>query len=214
MVSHITDSHSSTHALQAFFHYIDGMQVLEVPSGKTGRPPPCRKSFLKSLFLKTWFRLDFLRKLRTFLQEFPYFSHLCGFHTLPHLATFARVAAWFREEGYESISLKTLQRMGLRHTLVAVIDSTALRSSLYDSQAVKGKSTPFSWYTGYKLYLCMSRRCFLCIILDFYYSFATHSSKKIALTLQKEKHSLFKSVILLDLFFLPKGFDGGLPFCL
>ncbi|WP_449237050.1 transposase [Bacillus songklensis] len=156
MISHMIDSHSSTHALQTFFHYIDGMQSLRNLSYLTGRPPLCRKAFLKSFFLKTWFRLDSLRKLRKFLEDFPYFSHLCGFSQLPHLATFARVATWFREEGYESINLETLQRMGLHHTLVAVIDSTVLRSSLYDSQAAKGKSTRFSWYKGYKLHLCMS----------------------------------------------------------
>lgn len=72
---------------------------------------------------------------------------------LPHLATFARVATWFREEGYESIHVETLQRRGLHRPLVVMIDSTALRSSLYDSQAAKGKSTRLLWYTGYKLHL-------------------------------------------------------------
>lgn len=154
MISNIHDSHSCKHVLQALFHYIDGVQSLPNTVGQTGRPPVCRKAFLKSFFLKTWFRLDSLRKLRKFLKDFPYFSHLCGFAQLPHLATFARVATWFREEGYESIHAETLQRMGLHRPLVVMMDSTALRSSLYDSQAAKGRSTRLSWYTGYKLHLC------------------------------------------------------------
>lgn len=155
MVAYFTHSHSQTHALQLFFHYIDGLDLDQTPY-KTGRPPFCRKMFLKSFFLKTWFRLDSLRKLVKFLKDFPYFSHLCGFSALPHLSTFARAAVWFREEGYESINLQTLQRIGLRHDLVAVMDSTALRSSLYDSQATWGKSTRLKWYKGYKLHLCAS----------------------------------------------------------
>ncbi len=126
------------------------------PFGTTGRPSLCRKAFLKSFFLKTYFRLDLLRKLVRYLREFPYFQHLCGFPTLPHLATFARVAAWFREEGYEEIHTETLHRLGLQHGMLAVIDSTALRSSLYDSQAAYGKSTRLHMFKGYKLHLYTS----------------------------------------------------------
>ncbi|MFC5772415.1 hypothetical protein ACFPT3_00160 [Ectobacillus antri] len=106
--------------------------------------------------MKAWFRLHSLRKLIKFLKGFPYFSHLCGFSTLPHLSTFARVATWFREEGYESISLATLLKMGFSPHLVAIVDSTALRSSLYDSQAKWGKSTRLKSFKGYKLHLCIS----------------------------------------------------------
>jgi hypothetical protein len=155
MITPFTDVHSQTHALQTLFHYIDGMDVDQTPY-KTGRPPFCRKMFLKSFFLKAWFRLDSLRKLIKFLKAFPYFSHLCGFSTLPHLSTFARAAIWFREEGYESISLATLLKMGLASHLVAIVDSTALRSSLYDSQAKWGKSTRLKSFKGYKLHLCIS----------------------------------------------------------
>lgn len=38
-------------------------------------------------------------------------------------------------------------------TKLVVIDSTALRSSLYDQQAEWGKSTRYKWYKGYKLHL-------------------------------------------------------------
>lgn len=118
-------------------------------------------NLLKSFFLKTWFRLDYLRKWRKFLRDFPYFSQLCGFSQLLHLATFARVAMWFREEGDESINLETLQRLGLRRGLIAIIDSTALRSRFYDSQAAWGKSTHLKWYKGYKLHLCLSTEGFI-----------------------------------------------------
>lgn len=36
------------------------------------------------------------------------------------------------------------------------MDSTGLRSSLYDSQAKWSKSTRYKWYRGYKLHLCTS----------------------------------------------------------
>ena len=36
------------------------------------------------------------------------------------------------------------------------IDSTALRSSRFDSQAKSGKSTYLGWYKGYKLHLVTS----------------------------------------------------------
>lgn len=153
MMTQMTDTH--THVLQTFFHYIDSLDLMQ-ESYQVGRPTLCRKAFLKSFFLKTYFRLDSLRKLVRFLKEFRYFQHLCGFFTLPHLATFARVATWFREEGYEQIHLHTLQRMGLQPGLLAVIDSTALRSSLYDSQAACGKSTRLHMFKGYKLHLYAS----------------------------------------------------------
>lgn len=35
-----------------------------------------------------------------------------------------------------------------------LIDSTALRSSLYDSQAKWGVSIRYHWFKGYKLHLC------------------------------------------------------------
>jgi hypothetical protein len=35
-----------------------------------------------------------------------------------------------------------------------LIDSTALRSNFYDSQAKWGVSTRYHWFKGYKLYFC------------------------------------------------------------
>ncbi|MBT2648955.1 hypothetical protein J7E52_19995 [Bacillus sp. ISL-34] len=117
-----------------------------------------QKSLSKKLSSQNMVSLGFLAQIRKFLEAFPYFSQLCGFSHLPHLATFAGIATWFREEGYEAIHFETLQKMGLRQPLVVMIDSTALRRSLYDSQAAKGISTRFSWYTGYKLHLCFRIR--------------------------------------------------------
>ncbi|MED3841870.1 transposase [Geobacillus stearothermophilus] len=39
-----------------------------------------------------------------------------------------------------------------------LIDSTALRSSLYDSQAKWGMSTRCHWFKGYKLHLCTTAK--------------------------------------------------------
>jgi IS5 family transposase len=39
-----------------------------------------------------------------------------------------------------------------------LIDSTALRSSLYDSQAKRGVTTRYHWFKGYKLHLCTTAK--------------------------------------------------------
>jgi hypothetical protein len=70
MMTQMTDTH--THVLQTFFHYIDSLDLMQ-ESYQIDRPPLCRKAFLKSFFLKTYFRLDSLRKLVRFLKEFRYF---------------------------------------------------------------------------------------------------------------------------------------------
>ncbi|EJP81680.1 hypothetical protein IC1_06131 [Bacillus cereus VD022] len=48
------------------------------------------------------------------------------------------------------IHKQTLEEMNLGLIPCVLINSTALRSSLYDSQAKWGKSTRYGWYKGYK----------------------------------------------------------------
>ncbi len=86
-------------------------------------------------FLKTVFQIDSLRKLTRFLHQYPSFRVSCGLYFVPHVSTFSRVGTWFREKGIPIIHEKVLQELNLELIPCVLIDSTALRSSLYDSQA-------------------------------------------------------------------------------
>jgi len=100
--------------------------------------------------LKTVFQIDSLRKLTRFLHQYPLFRASCGLFSVHHIPNFSRIGTWFREEGIPIIHEKVLQELNLGFLPCVLIDSTALRSSLYDSQARWGKSTRYGWYRGYK----------------------------------------------------------------
>ena len=113
-----------------------------------------KKSLLKCFFLKTYFAIDSLRKLVRVLQRFRCFQRACGLGEVLHLSTFSRAAKWFREQGFPVFHAQLLKDLEVRYPQIVLIDSTALRSSLYDSQAKWGVSTRYHWFKGYKLHLC------------------------------------------------------------
>ncbi|MED4988796.1 transposase [Parageobacillus toebii] len=84
---------------------------------------------------KNLFSIDSLRKLVRVLQRFRCFQRACGLREVPHLSTFSRAAKWFREQGFPVFHTQLLKDLGVRYPQIVLIDSTALRSSLYDSQA-------------------------------------------------------------------------------
>ncbi|AMR06314.1 ISNCY family transposase [Bacillus thuringiensis] len=135
--------------LQILFAFVDSLTIEGVPP-ITGRPPICKKALLKCFFVKTVFQINSLRKLTRFLHQYPLFRVSCGLSFVPHISTFSRVGTWFRNEGIPLIHKQTLQEMNLGLIPCVLIDSTALRSSLYDS----GKSTRYGWYRGYKVHVC------------------------------------------------------------
>ncbi|MDY4395398.1 transposase, partial [Bacillus thuringiensis] len=139
--------------LQILFAYVDSLTIGGIPP-ITGRPPICRKALLKCFFVKTVFQISSLRKLTRFLHQYPSFRVSCGLSFVPHISTFSRVGTWFCNEGIPFIHKQTLQEMNLGLIPCVLIDSTALRSSLYDSQAKWGKSTRYGWYKGYKAHVC------------------------------------------------------------
>ena len=141
--------------LEMLFRYLDQLSIPE-KAYVTGRPPVPRRVLLKSFVLKTVFQIPSLRKLVNFLKQFSYFRNLCGFTQVPHISTFSRTANWFRKEGFDVLHHQLLEIIGNRYSKLAFMDSTALRSSLYDSQARWSKSTRYKWYWGYKLHLCVS----------------------------------------------------------
>ncbi|EJP81926.1 ISNCY-like element ISBth165 family transposase [Bacillus thuringiensis] len=160
--------------LQILFAYVDSLTIGGVPP-LTGRPPICRKALLKCFFVKTVFQINSLRKLTRFLHQYPSFRVSCGLSFVPHISTFSRVGNWFRNEGIPMIHKQTLEEMNLGLIPCVLINSTALRSSLYDSQAKWGKSTRYGWYKGYKAHVCSTPEG---IVLS--YSFTTvnvHGSK-------------------------------------
>ncbi|ODA15007.1 transposase [Geobacillus thermoleovorans] len=139
--------------LEALFRYIDQLSFLETPY-VTGRPPVSKKALLKCFFLKTYFAMDSLRQLVNILHRFGYFRRICGLLEVPHLSTFSRASQWFQEQGFSDLNAQLLNDLGVQKPKVVMIDSTALRSSLYDSQAKWGMSTRYHWFKGYKLHLC------------------------------------------------------------
>ncbi len=139
--------------LDALFRYIDQLSFLETPY-VTGRPPVSKKALVKCFFLKTYFAIDSLRQLVNILHRFGYFRRICGLLEVPHLSTFSRASQWFQEQGFSDLNTQLLNDLGIQKPKVVMIDSTALRSSLYDSQAKWGMSTRYRWFKGYKLHLC------------------------------------------------------------
>ena len=85
-------------------------------------------------FLKTVFQINSLRKLNRFCINIRPFVHLVVYLLFLIFLLF-RVGTWFREEGIPVIHEKVLQELNLELIPCVLIDSTALRSSLYDSQA-------------------------------------------------------------------------------
>ncbi|MGG1328775.1 transposase, partial [Bacillus tropicus] len=167
--------------LQILFAYVDSLTIEGVPPF-TGRPPICRKALLKCFFLKTVFQIDSLRKLTRFLHQYPSFRVSCGLSSVPHISTFSRVGTWFREEGIPLIHKQILQEMHFGLIPCVLIDSTALRSSLYDSQAKWGKSTRYGWYKGYKAHICSTPEG---VVLSYAFTTANiHDSKMAPVLLQ------------------------------
>ncbi|MED4399664.1 transposase [Priestia megaterium] len=176
--------------LQILFAYVDSLTIEGVPP-VTGRPPICRKALLKCSFLKTVFQIDSLRKLTRFLHQYPSFRASCGLYFVPHVSTFSRVGTWFREKGIPVIHEKVLQELNLELIPCVLIDSTALRSSLYDSQAKWGKSTRYGWYKGYKAHVCSTPEG---VVLSYAFTTANvHDSKMAPVLLQdiKDQNVLF-----------------------
>lgn len=138
--------------LNALFQYIDRLSFLDTPY-TTGRPPISKRALLKCVFLKSYFAIDSLRELVRTLQQFGYFRRICGLSDVPHVSTFSRVSQWFQEQGFSEFHAQLLLDVSVKQPSVVLIDSTALRSSLYDSQKW-GLSTRYHCFKGYKLHLC------------------------------------------------------------
>ncbi|RVU64594.1 ISNCY family transposase, partial [Bacillus thuringiensis] len=133
----ITNFDQNQSILQILFAYVDSLTIGGVPP-MTGRPPICRKALLKCFFVKTVFQINSLRKLTRFLHQYPSFRVSCGLSLVPHISTFSRVGTWFRNEEIPLLHKQILQEMNVGLIPCVLIDSTALRSSLYDSQAKWG----------------------------------------------------------------------------
>ena len=187
MITNFEENQSLLHIL---FAYVDSLTVGPVPAG-TGRPPICRKALLKCFFVKTVFQIHSLRKLTRFLHQYPLFRAFCGLSAVPHISTFSRVGTWFREKGISLIHEHVLQEMNVGLIPCVLIDSTALRSSLYDSQAKWGMSTRYRWYKGYKAHICSTPEG---VILSYAFTTANvHDSQMAPVLLQhvKDRNVLF-----------------------
>ncbi|QWH75490.1 transposase (plasmid) [Bacillus mycoides] len=186
----ITKFDQNQSILQILFAYVDSLTIGGVPP-ITCRPPICRKALLKCFFVKTVFQINSLRKLTRFFHQYPSFRVSCGLSFVPHISTFSRVGTWFCNEGIPFIHKQTLQEMNLGLIPCVLIDSTALRSSLYDSQAKWGKSTRYGWYKGYKAHVCSTPEG---VILSYAFTTANvHDSKMAPVLLRdiQEQNVLF-----------------------
>ncbi|UOB98595.1 hypothetical protein BTI679_59950 (plasmid) [Bacillus wiedmannii] len=111
------------------------------------------------------------------MQQNPSFRVSCVLYVVPHISTFPRVGTWFREKGIPVIHEKVLQELNLSLIPCVFIDSTALRSSLYDLQAKWGKSTRYVWYKGYKTPICSTPEG---VVLSYAFTTANVYDSKIA----------------------------------
>lgn len=80
---------------------------------------------------------------------------------MPHSSTFLRVGVWFREERIPLIHEQLLKEMDFRLISFILIDSAALRSSLYDSQTNWEKSTRYRSYKRYKAHIYSIPKSFI-----------------------------------------------------
>jgi IS5 family transposase len=136
---------------------------------------------LKRFILKTYFSIDSLRQFINTLDRFGYFRQICGLKEVPHLSTFSRAGKWFREQGFSAFNARLLKDLGVRYpNKIVIIDSTALRSSFYDSQARWEISTRYNWFKGYKLHLCTTTEG---IILSHVFTTANRNDVAVALEL-------------------------------
>ncbi|MEH7735370.1 transposase [Bacillus pumilus] len=184
----ITNFDQNQSILHILFAYVDSLTIGGVPP-VTGRPPICRKALLKCFFLKTVFQIDSLCKLTHFLHQYPSFRASCGLSFVPHISTFSRVSTWFREENISAIHEKVLQELNLGLIPCALIDSTALRSSLYDSQTRWGNQLFMVGIKDIRLMFVLHRK-----VLSYAFTTANiHDSKMAPVLLQniKEQHVLF-----------------------
>ncbi|MBJ8026140.1 transposase, partial [Bacillus cereus] len=129
------------------------------------------------------FQINSLRKLTRFLHQYPSFRVSCGLSLVPHISTFSRVGTWFRNEEIPLLHEQILQEMNLGLIPCVLIDSTALRSSLYDSQAKWGKSTRYGWYKGYKAHVCSTPGG---VVLSYAFTTANVHDSKIAPALLRD----------------------------
>ncbi|MFQ6340397.1 transposase, partial [Bacillus sp. AF62] len=178
----ITNFDQNQSILQILFAYVDSLTIGGVPP-MTGRPPLCRKALLKCFFVKTVFQINSLRKLTRFLHQYSSFRVSCGLSLVPHISTFSRVGTWFRNEEIPLLHKQVLQEMNVGLIPCVLIDSTALRSSLYDSQAKWGKSTRYGWYKGYKTHACSTPEG---VILSYAFTTANVHDSKIAPALLRD----------------------------
>jgi hypothetical protein len=134
MMPKFTTEHASVPEetlLRFIFAYIELANIPD-PAYRTGRPRIPRKVLLKCFLLQAYFGIASLRKLVYFLKAHSYWRFTTGLSEVPHLSTFSRAAAWWRIQGFSMIHQQVLSDLAIKDTKLALIDSTALRSSIYD----------------------------------------------------------------------------------
>ena len=97
------------------------------------------------------------------MHQYPSFRASCGLSFVPHISTFSRVGTWFREEGISTIHEKVLQELNVGLIPCVLIDSTALRSSLYDSQARWGNRLVMVGIKDIKLMFVQHQKVLCCL---------------------------------------------------
>ncbi|WP_052947392.1 transposase [Aneurinibacillus tyrosinisolvens] len=103
--------------------FVDCLEIPETPYF-TGRPGFPKKVMLKFFINKTHFGIASLRKLVSFLRNYPYWCWIAGLPSVPHLSTFSRAATWWRTEGFSLLHTAVLKRLPVDTKLV-MMDSTS-----------------------------------------------------------------------------------------
>jgi len=123
---------------------------------RRGRPKKYSDLELIKCFLyKIKNRIYCLRELETKLKENPLILGIIGLNEVPDHSTLCLRLKKLEDEKLDMIFKLTISELN-PDTRINSIDSTALRSSKFDSEAKKGYSTRLQWYKGYKLHLICS----------------------------------------------------------
>jgi len=130
--------------------------VSQKPSNSNGRPKKYSDlQILKSKLYMVMNNIYCLRELEWKLSNDAVSASIIGFNDIPDYSTFSIRFEKLEEAKFDQIYKKAISSLN-PNTRVCSIDSTALRSSKYDSEAKNGTSTRLGKYKGYKLHLISS----------------------------------------------------------
>src|SRR3712207_5973834 len=115
------------------------------------RRPPRSTLFPYTTLFRSNNSIFSLRELEYKIKQDIVFQKIIGLKEVPDHSTFSLRAIALEKHVYYGIYAMLIELIN-PSTRICAIDGTALRSSLYDSEARYGKGTRLGKYKGYKLH--------------------------------------------------------------